>query len=55
MKEIKHITVCTVIVLVISTLIGMFSWKFLKKDNPLEQMAEKVIEAHTGMDIDFTD
>jgi len=54
MKNLKHISICAAIVLTISFLVGAFSWKFFNKDNPLEQIAEKIIEEQTGLDIDFT-
>jgi len=40
--------------LILIIVIGVGSAYFLGHDNPVEEMAEKVIEQQTGIDIDST-
>lgn len=40
--------------LILIIVIGVGSAYFLGHDNPVEEMAEKVIEQQTGIDIDLT-
>lgn len=40
--------------LFVAMLIGIGSVFVLGRDNPVEQVAEAVIKAETGLDIDFT-
>lgn len=42
------------LIILISTLVGVVSVKFFGKDNPIEETAEEVIEAHTGKEVDLT-
>lgn len=46
----------TVVLLIIGIagIIGVVSAQFLGDDNPVEETAEKVIEIHTGIDLDLT-
>lgn len=43
-----------IIIVIIAAFIGLASVAFLGKDNPIEQEAEKVIEAETGIKLDIT-
>jgi hypothetical protein len=42
------------IIILISLIIGFGSIFLLGNDNPIEEIAEKVIEKETGIDIDLT-
>lgn len=42
------------IVVGISAVVGYFSTKFLGPDNPVEQIAEEVIDAETGIKVDLS-
>lgn len=43
-----------IIIVISAAFIGLVSVAFLGKDNPIEQEAEKVIEAETGIKLDIT-
>jgi hypothetical protein len=43
-----------IVVAVVAAAIGYGSSKYLGDDNPVEEAAEEVIEADTGIDIDLT-
>jgi len=42
------------IIIILTIIIGITSTYFLGNDNPVEEIAEKVIEEETGIDIDLT-
>lgn len=44
----------TIGILVVALGVGYLSTRWLGEDNPIEEVAEEVIEAQTGADIDLT-
>lgn len=46
--------VIIVVVVITAFVVGMLSTKVLGPDNPVEEVAEDVIEAETGMHVDLT-
>lgn len=41
-------------IVLVTGAIGLISTKFLGKDNPIEQEAEKIIKDEIGVDVDLT-
>ena len=44
----------TIIFLLAMVFLGVFSWIFFPKDNPIEEYAESQIQLKTGVKIDFS-
>jgi hypothetical protein len=42
------------VIIIITSLIGVISTKFLGEDNPIEKMMEEIIRLESGVEIDFT-
>lgn len=42
------------VVTLVASIVGVTSWIFLPKDNPIEQAAEKIIKDMTGVDVDLS-
>ena len=43
-----------IVIVLLTTVIGVGSVKVLGKDNPVEEVAEAIVKEQTGLDIDFT-
>ncbi len=50
----KEFSFLIVIIIVSVAVVGYISTKFLGDDNPVEEIAEEVIESQTGVDVDLT-